>query len=79
MADPEKLRLQAALRQIQFLTEEYANVLNPSCHLAEDKTWMGPAGEQFTDQVHDARREVRGQLTQAYEDAKRALDRLEGH
>jgi hypothetical protein len=76
VADPDKVRLEAALRRIAGLVDEYQSVLDPSCRLMEDSTWVGPAGRRFGDGVHDDRREVRAQLSRAEEEARRALKSL---
>lgn len=42
----------------------------------EDNAWVGPAGTEFGDKVHDDRQEVRAQLAHAEEAARRALKSL---
>lgn len=68
--------MQAALQRIAGIVDEYQSTLDASCNLMQDKTWVGPAGEQFGQKVHSDRREFRAQLARAEEEARRALRSL---
>jgi hypothetical protein len=76
VGDGSRQELQDAVTRIQRLADEYWYALDPMCHLLEERAWLGPEGSRLDSELHDARRELRAQLTKAVQSAQHKISSL---